>query len=57
MPDYKNMYKNLFNAVTEAIGILQRAQTDVEEMYINSCEIDETKLSQFKIVDNKSDEK
>ena len=57
MPDYKNMYKNLFNAVTEAIGILQRAQTDFEEMYINSREIDETKLSQFKIVDNKSDEK
>ena len=52
MPDYKNMYKNLFNAVTEAIEILQQAQIDAEEMYIDSSEIDETKLSKFKILDN-----
>ena len=56
MPDYKNMYRKLFNAVTEAIEILQKAQTDAEEMYINSTEIDETKFSKFKIIDGKSGE-
>ena len=57
MPDYKRMYKKLFNAVTEAIEILQEAQVDTEELYIESSEIDDTKLSKFKIIDNKSDEK
>ena len=57
MPDYKNMYKNLFNAVTEAIEILQQAQIDAEEMYIDSSEIDETKLTKFKILDNAPEEK
>ena len=34
MPDYAKMYHTLFNAVTESIEILQRAQQDTEDMYI-----------------------
>ena len=41
MPDYKAMYFNLFNSVTDAIEILTEAQKKAEEMYINSCENDE----------------
>lgn len=36
MPDYDAMYKMLFNAMTEAISILQDAQKTTEEMYISS---------------------
>lgn len=38
MPDYAKMYHTLFNAVTESIEILQRAQQDTEEMYITAKE-------------------
>ena len=41
MPDYKAMYLNLFNSVTDAIEILCEAQRKTEETYINSCEEDE----------------
>ena len=41
MPDYKSMYLNLFNSVTDAIEILSEAQKRAEEMYISSCENDE----------------
>ena len=53
MPDYKNMYRNLFKSVTEAIGILQQAQIEAEEMYIDSAEVDEKKFSSFRIVESK----
>jgi len=36
MPDYEAMYKKLFNAQTNAIRILQKAQQDTEEMYISA---------------------
>lgn len=36
MPDYDAMYKTLFNAMTQAISILQEAQKATEEMYISS---------------------
>ena len=52
MPDYKNMYRNLFKSVTEAIGILQQAQIDAEEMYIDSAEVDEKRIASFKVVES-----
>ena len=36
MPDYKKMYTTLFNAVTDAIEILQSAQQDTEELFIET---------------------
>ena len=35
MADFNSMYKELFNAVTDAVNILQQAQVDTEEMYIS----------------------
>ena len=35
MPDYAKMYKKLFNAQTDAIGILQKAQQRAEEIYVS----------------------
>ena len=34
MADYKAMYLRLFNAVTDALGILQAAQIETEKIYI-----------------------
>lgn len=36
MPDYKQMYLELFRATTEAIELLQRAQIKTEEIYLSS---------------------
>jgi len=36
MPDYAKMYRHLFNAQTDAIGLLQKAQLETEEMYISA---------------------
>ena len=36
MPDFKGMYYKLFNAQTDAITILQKAQKDTEEMYLTA---------------------
>ena len=36
MPDYAAMYRKLFNAQTDAIRILQKAQQEAEEMYISA---------------------
>lgn len=36
MADYKKMYTTLFNAQTDAIGILQKAQQQTEEMFIEA---------------------
>ena len=41
MPDYKTMYTELFNSVTDAIELLQEAQKKAEESYIESSEEDE----------------
>lgn len=38
MPDYLAMYRQLFQAQTQAIEILQQAQLATEEMYINAPE-------------------
>lgn len=36
MADYKTMYEDLFNSVTTAIEILQEAQINAENTYINT---------------------
>ena len=41
MPDYKSMYFDLFNSVTDAIEILSEAQKRAEETYVNSSENEE----------------
>ena len=38
MPDYQRMYLGLFNAITDAIELLQKAQQDAEEIYISEGE-------------------
>jgi hypothetical protein len=38
MADYQKMYKTLFNAVTDAVNILQKAQQTAEELYISAEE-------------------
>lgn len=38
MADYKNMYMTLFNAITDAINILQKAQRETEELFVNAEE-------------------
>ena len=37
MPDYEKMYKTLFNAMTDAIALLQKAQEETEEQYIKAA--------------------
>ena len=36
MADYKKMYDSLFNDVTDAISLLQRAQQKTKEFFISS---------------------
>ena len=36
MTDYEKMYRVLFNAITDAIRLLQQIQQEVEEMYISA---------------------
>ena len=38
MPNYQKMYLRLFNAVTDSIEILTKAQQDCEEFYISDDE-------------------
>ena len=38
MEDYKSMYYKLFHSTTEAIAVLQNAQKETEEMFINENE-------------------
>ncbi len=42
MPDYKALYYNLFNAVTDTIEALKKAQQDAEELYLEQDDDDET---------------
>ena len=37
MADYKQMYFKLFHEMTKMIEMIQRAQQEAEEIYINSC--------------------
>ena len=36
--DYSKMYDKLFNAITDAIEIMQKAQQETEEMFISAKE-------------------
>jgi len=36
LPDYKKMYFQLFNKITDAITILQKVQIECEEIYIEN---------------------
>jgi len=36
MPDYKSMYYRLFNRVSDAISVLQSAQQESEDAFIES---------------------
>ena len=47
MADYKTMYTDLFNAVTEAIEILKYAQIKAEKTYIETSDIDKDTISPF----------
>ena len=38
MPDYETMYYLMYNAVTEAIVLLQEAQAKAEELFIEGEE-------------------
>ena len=38
MPDYQKMYSVLFNAITDTINILQKAQQATEEIYASAPE-------------------
>ena len=44
MPDYKTMYLDLFNAVTDAIETLCEAQKKAEETFIESSEKEDERL-------------
>ena len=53
MPDYKTMYFKLFNAVTDAVNILCKAQQDAEEIYTNSYEDEEDRVKKIKVIKTK----
>ena len=51
MPDSKSMmYAKLFNAVTDAIIMLQAAQSETEEIFVNQ---EDTQVIQLKRPDRK----
>ena len=39
MPNFKKMYFNLFNRITDAINVLQAAQQEAENEYIENPDI------------------
>ena len=47
MPDYKSMYFSLFNRVTDAIALLQEAQREMENMYLESADDAETEAARI----------
>ena len=51
MPDYKSIYLQLFNRITDAINILQKAQQEGEKAYIES---EDTPII---VLDNEHDDK
>ena len=57
MPDYKTMYAKLFNAITDAVEILQQAQRDTEEMYIESGEKESLRTLDLQIIKGKEKKK
>jgi hypothetical protein len=53
MPDYAKMYRKLFNAQTDAISLLQKAQQDAETLYI---EADDTSIELLPKEDSPKDD-
>jgi len=52
--DYKKMYDSLFNDVTDAISLLQRAQQKTEELFISGDDGSVLELrKEFQPEDNK----
>ncbi|MCL2579553.1 MAG: hypothetical protein FWE32_05925 [Oscillospiraceae bacterium] len=45
MPDYAKLYRHLFNALTDAIALLQKAHQQAEEMYITAPDPDIRQLN------------
>lgn len=43
MPDYKELYYNLFNKITDIIEELKDLQCEMEEEYINSNTFEKSK--------------
>ena len=43
MPDYKQMYLELFQSITSATKLLQDAQLNAENLYIETAEENENK--------------
>ena len=54
--DYKKLYHKMFNATSNAISILQQAQIECEDMYLELCEKDDEKISQFTLVEKNSED-
>jgi len=44
MPDYARLYRHIFNASTDAIELLKKAQQEAEEMYVHGSPDPELKL-------------
>ena len=53
MADYKKMYIDLFNSVTDAIKILQEAQEKAEEKFVESSEKEREKIKLFEAENKK----
>lgn len=51
MADYKTMHTKLFNAVTDTVNLLQAAQVETEEMFI------EQEDPQIILLDNEDEDK
>ncbi len=58
MINYKKLYFRLFNAITDAIEILQQAQIDAEDFYIEEGESENNsaKVTKFKVCSSDKDE-
>ncbi len=48
MADYRKMYDSLFNDVTDAISLLQRAQQKTEEIFVSGSDGDVYELDKGK---------
>ena len=48
MEDYKKLYCKMFSAATKALHIIQQAQIECENMYL---EMSENKRDEFKVLD------
>ena len=53
MPDYKTMYLDLFNSISNAIEILSESQRKAEEIFIISSEKEKERVKNIKIIRTK----